>query len=246
MFEKGDVTVSRTDSKWLCRLLLSLDFLFSLINLAAVAFLTNLVDPTSYKERHHNNLVGVQDLFLGLLVAWPRSLLMVEVKTARRCTQSWASPGRYSCCSLACRRQFLVSYGQKWWTASFSQHLLLSLLQNKAYVKTTQSKEPTQHKCFPFQQRLFGRATQCRVCSSHCHKWTFSQCRSPKAILGGVEAPWLLDSGLFLQEFYGLSSVIPWISNGIKPTPFPIGMKGSCRSTSSPLSVWSPAKMPCL
>lgn len=88
MFEKGDVTVNRTDSKWLCRLLLSLDFLFSLINLAAVAFLTNLVDPTSSKDRHHSNLVGVQDLFLGLLFAWPRSLLMVEVKMARRCTQS--------------------------------------------------------------------------------------------------------------------------------------------------------------
>ena len=88
MFKKGDITVNRTDSKWLCCLLFPLEFLFSLINLAALAFLTNLVDPTSYKERHNNNLVGVQDLFLGLLFAWPRSLLMREVKMARRCTQS--------------------------------------------------------------------------------------------------------------------------------------------------------------
>lgn len=86
--KKGEITVKRTDLKWLCSLLFPLEFLFSLINLAAVAFLTNLVDSTSYKERHHNNLVGVQDLFLGLLSAWPRSLLMREVKMASRCTQS--------------------------------------------------------------------------------------------------------------------------------------------------------------
>ena len=195
MFKKGDITVNRTDSKWLCCLLFPLEFLFSLINLAALAFLTNLVDPTSYKERHNNNLVGVQDLFLGLLFAWPRSLLMREVKMARRCTQSWASPWRYSCCSLACRRLFLISYGQKQWTASFS-NISSSLFSRLKYMsKLHRVKESTQHKCFPFQQRLFRRSMQCKVCSSHCHKLMFSQCKSPKAILGGEILPHIrLDS----------------------------------------------------
>lgn len=73
------------------------------------------------------------------------------------------------------------------------QHHLLSLPHTKAYVKTTQTKESTEHKCFPFQRRLFRRAMQCKVCSSHCHKLTFSQCRSPKAILRGEIIPhnWL-------------------------------------------------------
>jgi len=76
MFKVGDRTVNRTDSKCLCCLLFLLEFLFSPINQAAVAFLTNLVDFTSYKERLHSNLAGIQDLFLGILFAWPRSLLM--------------------------------------------------------------------------------------------------------------------------------------------------------------------------
>lgn len=54
--------------------------------------------------------------------------------------------------------------------SALKKHFLLSLFQTMA----PQSKESTQHKHLPFQQRPFRRAAQCKVCSSCCHKLAFS------------------------------------------------------------------------